>query len=251
MHAEVRNKMTKKIIDKLYLKFPIYSRFNIIFRVIKNLLKKRKEVVIIDIGGGRGEILERIRDLFNTKRLKLISIDSFIPKPKNGITFLEKNLIKKFKLDQKADLIISTHVIEHIPINKLDIFIENISSNSKENAYFYIECPSPKTLKIPSMNYFKYGETPLNFYDGNNNNKYPHIKPYSPLEIYKLFSKTGDFKIIKKGNNINIIPIILSPIIIPLSIIKRDNNLFGSVLWNLVGWSSYVLLKKTNNPDTI
>jgi hypothetical protein len=204
------------------------------------LLQHKEEVTIIDFGGGEGEILNRISKLFNSKKLKLISVDTIIPVNNNKVIYLKRDLTKKLNLSEKADIIISTHVIEHIPINNIKTYVKNILSVSKKGTYIYIECPAPHTTKIPSLNYFNKGETPFNFYDEKGN--FPHIRPYSPNEIHNKFGSKMT-KLISQGANINTLPLFLAPFYLIKGIILRNRDDFGKVLWNITGWANYALLR--------
>ena len=127
------------------------------------------------------------------------------------------------------DLIILSHIIEHLYNG--DKVIEALMSKLKQGGVIYIEYPSFKSTKLPSMR-----ET-LNFYDDPT-----HCRIYSLIEIYNLLMK-NDFKILEGGVRRSWINISLVPIKSLIQLISKGYIRAG-VMWDICGFAEYAIAIK-------
>ncbi len=127
------------------------------------------------------------------------------------------------------DLILITHVIEHLYNG--DEVIKNILTKLKHGGYLYIEYPSFRSVKFPSM------KGTLNFFDDPT-----HCRLYTQIELYNLFIK-NNCKIIKGGIRRNIIFILLTPLRAIYDFMMKG-YVNGSVLWDMMGFVEYIYVQK-------
>lgn len=127
------------------------------------------------------------------------------------------------------DLIVMSHIIEHL--HNGDKVIAGLLPKLKSGGVIYIEFPSEKSTKLPSM-----PET-LNFYDDPT-----HVRIFTRKEITELLSTNG-LEVIEQGIAKRLINILLLPIRIPFHLIKLK-RLRGPAFWDLYGFAEYVIGKK-------
>ena len=127
------------------------------------------------------------------------------------------------------DVIVMTHIIEHLL--KGEEVIVNLLTKLKPGGYMYVEYPSFRSTKFPSM------KGTLNFFDDPT-----HCRLYSQLELYNLFLKY-DCKIVKGGVRRNVTYMLLTPFRAFYDLI-RYGYVNGSVVWDLMGFAEYVIIQK-------
>lgn len=242
---------TMKYLDRIYGAVNVYPRLYLLYRHIELMLEKKKVVNIADFGAGDCAVMKRIASVFaediKRERLFLYAIDAQEGVCVDNIHFFKRDLTKNINLNIIFDLVISTHVLEHIPIKKRDCFINNIIKHTQEGSIIYIETPSQrsKRVDIPKWlkSYFIYGSTPFNFFDSKGDEYHPHVEAYSPEEITKLIESSGNASCCKKGYNRNLLAAAALPITSILSLITRNNDAIGNGWWAITGWCSYSLCK--------
>lgn len=126
------------------------------------------------------------------------------------------------------DAIIMCHVIEHL--NYGEKVLSLLNKKLKPGGFFYIECPSPKSVNFPSK------KGTLNFYDDPT-----HVRIYSTESIISTLSTENS--VVSFGVVCSFINLILTPYKIIKSIIMRG-YIRGYVFWDLYGFASYVLFQK-------
>jgi len=131
--------------------------------------------------------------------------------------------------DEHFDVIMMAHVIEHLP-NGDEVMIK-LLPKLKKNGYIYIEYPSFKSTKLPSM------KGTLNFFDDPT-----HCRLYTQIELYNLFLK-NKCKIIKGGIRRYMMYILLTPFRAIYDII-RYGYVNGSVFWDIMGFAEYIIVQK-------
>lgn len=146
--------------------------------------------------------------------------------------FYEMNLTK-LEFDRipenKYDLIIMSHVIEHL--HNGDEVILGLLSKLKKGGIIYIELPSEKSIRFPSMR-----ET-LNFFDDET-----HCRIYSLKELCNLLMQEK-LRILAVGTSRQITNILVMPLKIILQLITKGYVRAG-VFWDLYGFADYVVAKK-------
>jgi 2-polyprenyl-3-methyl-5-hydroxy-6-metoxy-1,4-benzoquinol methylase len=131
--------------------------------------------------------------------------------------------------DEYFDLIIMSHVIEHL--HNGDLVIEALLVKLKKNGIIYIEFPSFKSTRLPSMR-----ET-LNFWDDPT-----HIRIFSLKELYNLLMK-NNFKILKGGTRRSLKNILLVPIKSAIQLMTKGYIRAG-IMWDICGFAEFVIAKK-------
>jgi len=127
------------------------------------------------------------------------------------------------------DVIIMTHIIEHL-LNGEDVLV-SLLSKLKPGGYLYVEYPSFKSTKLPSM------KGTLNFFDDPT-----HCRLYSQIELYNLFLRY-DCKIMKGRVRRNLNYILLTPFRACYDLI-RYGYVMGSVVWDIMGFAEYIIIQK-------
>lgn len=131
--------------------------------------------------------------------------------------------------DNYYDVIIMSHIIEHLYNG--DKGIESVLQKLKTGGIIYIEYPSFKSTKLPSMR-----ET-LNFFDDPT-----HCRIYTLLEIYNLLMKSN-LKILEGGVRRQWINIALFPLKSVIQLLTKGYIRAG-VMWDLAGFAEYVVARK-------
>jgi 2-polyprenyl-3-methyl-5-hydroxy-6-metoxy-1,4-benzoquinol methylase len=146
--------------EKMFTKNPIWNkpspngeellRWNIIEGFVKfcrenNTEGKAEKFNILDLGCGRGWLtflLSKYGDIVGIEPVK--PVFKYAKKMFPHIKFIcgtTKDLIKDNNCFNKYDLIVSSEVIEHIPDNEKEKFIEDISNLLKVNGFLIITTP--------------------------------------------------------------------------------------------------------------
>jgi SAM-dependent methyltransferase len=131
--------------------------------------------------------------------------------------------------DNGFDFIRMTHVIEHL-INGDQVII-NLLQKLEEGGYIYIEYPSRRSTRLPSMH------GTLNFYDDPT-----HVRIYSLAEIRALLTSHGCI-VLEGGTRRNWWNILAMPVRIIASLITTG-KLQGNIFWDLFGFAEYVYARK-------
>ena len=131
--------------------------------------------------------------------------------------------------ENKFDLIVMSHVIEHL--HNGDKVIEGLLSKLKSDGIIYLEFPSERSVNFPSKK-----ET-LNFYDDPT-----HCRIFSVKELTNLLAK-NNLKIVSAGTRRQIINIILMPFKIIFQSLTKG-YVRGGVYWDYYGFADYVVGKK-------
>jgi SAM-dependent methyltransferase len=131
--------------------------------------------------------------------------------------------------DNKYDLIVMSHVIEHL--HNGDKVIAGLLSKLKKGGIIYLEFPSARSVHFPSK-----PET-LNFYDDPT-----HCRIFSVEEVSELLKK-NNFTILSAGTRRQMINILLMPLKILYQSITKG-YVRGGVYWDYYGFAEYVCAKK-------
>jgi SAM-dependent methyltransferase len=133
--------------------------------------------------------------------------------------------------DNHYDVINLSHIIEHITDgNRL---ISALVKKLKPGGIIYIETPSERSLKLPSM----YGT--LNFWDDPT-----HQHVYSLKDMSNILTQNG-CSIIKAKIRHNLKRILLMPLYI-ISTLIRDKKINATAIWDITGFAHYIIAKKNS-----
>jgi 2-polyprenyl-3-methyl-5-hydroxy-6-metoxy-1,4-benzoquinol methylase len=154
----------------------------------------------------------------------LEKMDTFI---QMDLTQLQFNQIP----DNTFDLIIMSHVIEHL--HNGDQVLMGLTKKLKTGGIIYLEFPSERSVSFPSMR-----ET-LNFFDDPT-----HCRIFSIREIANLLM-SSQFRIRQAGRRQSWQNILLMPIKIPLQLLTKGYVKAG-VFWDIYGFADYIIAQKEN-----
>jgi ubiquinone/menaquinone biosynthesis C-methylase UbiE len=196
---------------------------------------KNDALVILDVGAGSHSAsitkewlpkciyhgIDISKNYYNDEKDFLL-MDKFY---EMDLTALDFDLIP----DNYFDAIIMSHIIEHL--RNGDCVIEHITKKLKTGGVIYIEYPSLKSTKLPSMR-----ET-LNFFDDPT-----HCRIYSISEIYNLLMKCN-LNVLEGGIRRQWINIALFPWKSILQLLTKGYIRAG-VMWDVTGFAEYVIAKK-------
>lgn len=208
-----------------------------------NLLESGNKV--LDIGCWNYSF-KRYCDVLKIEGLKHYGVDREDPQdaPPADYTFRKTELNNEslpFE-DETFDAIIASHVIEHV--NDQLSLMREIFRTLKIGGIVYIECPSDRSLLMPSMPFAFEEFRSLNYYDDPT-----HFgRPHSPQSLYRLFRMYDgevlkcDY-IIKKGYRLKF------PYLISKAWLKRDGAMLENVMWHTFGFAVYGIARKNENKE--
>ena len=127
------------------------------------------------------------------------------------------------------DLIIMSHVIEHLP-DGLDV-VRGLATKLKPGGLFYIEFPSARSLRLPSM------EGTLHFCDDHT-----HIRVYQIAELANTLLDAG-FRIVRAAPRRDRVRIALLPLLVPVKFLLRGKLSAGD-FWDVTGFAEYILASR-------
>lgn len=105
-------------------------------KTLTKMINSLKYKSICDVGCGPGFLISSLKK----KNIVAVELDeSAIKIASNFAKVYRKNLNQVFKLDQKFDLVVCNHVIEHL--RKPEILIKSINNLLKKNGYLIIGTP--------------------------------------------------------------------------------------------------------------
>jgi 2-polyprenyl-3-methyl-5-hydroxy-6-metoxy-1,4-benzoquinol methylase len=181
-----------KLYNDLYEKVhPFYNRNTIIsksfltkkFKFRFNLFKKyliNKD--FLDVGCGGGYFL-KYTSLLNSKHYKLYGLDANPPNDDSSDIKFIKSSILDFNLEEQFDVVLLSHVLEHIAPIDLANFIELISKHIKSGGMLLID--------MPHKNFGPWDVTRI--IDGSNSGQMQsrgsHFFESSHEEVIKLLNK--------------------------------------------------------------
>lgn len=113
--------------------------------IIRHLEKLSTKASILDLGGGNGEFAVFCRQLFPEMNISVIDyrIDEElkIELSKRNIYAAQMNFLKENIEKQKYDLITSWEVMEHIPVERFDFYINQIFQALRPGGQFIFSTP--------------------------------------------------------------------------------------------------------------
>ncbi|TFG04422.1 MAG: class I SAM-dependent methyltransferase [Promethearchaeota archaeon] len=215
----------------LFLRKNLFSEFR--FSLIPKFLTKT-DCTILDVGCGN----------YSPQRAKLQYPHSHyygLDLSKNYYSSTDLSLMDGFfeldlnKLDYSPipnnffDLIILSHVLEHLP--KGERVLLQLLPKLKSRGLIYIEYPSVRSTKLPHK------KGTLNFYDDAT-----HVRIYDNKSLSKILKIKG-FEILKEGVRRDYKKILLLPILLIYDLFKYRHIKTGH-LWDLFGFADYLIAYK-------
>jgi ubiquinone/menaquinone biosynthesis C-methylase UbiE len=131
--------------------------------------------------------------------------------------------------ENKYDLIVMSHVIEHL--HNGDKVIAGLLSKLKKGGMIYLEFPSARSVDFPSK------QETLNFYDDPT-----HCRIFTVKEVSDILTG-NNFNILSAGTRRQMINILLMPLKIVYQTLTKG-YVRGGVYWDYYGFAEYVLAKK-------
>ena len=139
------------------------------------------------------------------------------------------------------DLIVLSHVIEHLPGKDISFVFSEIRRTLKKGGLLYIEFPSERTTKfVRGQTLRRYGlsVSTLNFADDPT-----HISPFTLSEMKNLLETHG-FSLTRCGDVREPVKKVFSPLLLILGWILRSRSLATGALWAMVNWASFAVAVK-------
>jgi SAM-dependent methyltransferase len=168
-------------------------------------------------------------DVEDPAAAEINSIDTFvkIDLNKSELSSLDAKLI-----DNSYDLIIISHVIEHL--YDVEVLLKILCAKLRPNSgCLFIEFPSVRSLALPSM------EGTLHFCDDAT-----HVRVYSVLEISNVVLSCG-CRVLFGGRRRNWLLALLSPFIWVCKVmITKPKEGKASAFWDLLGFADIVIARK-------
>lgn len=112
---------------------------------IDDFIGEASKINILEVGCGPGGILKYFYDKYNSQVLGIDLDQRYLDFGKENNLNLINSTIESFQTEQKFDLVIVCHVLEHLN-NPIDFLIK-IRSLLNENGSVYIEVPSLESVK--------------------------------------------------------------------------------------------------------
>jgi len=181
-YAKRYREIRKETITDKYLEFMTLRAKSQKEFIIKNLDKKKKLNSILDIGAGAGKLIEE----FISKDIKTYAIESDETMIKHMSKNININIINFNNLFdeenyQKFDLIMMSHVFEHI--NNPIEYLYKLYKIIKEDGYLFIEVPNET-------------EELVSHYIKNKKRGVGHLFNYTVDTLEKLLLKSGLFELV-------------------------------------------------------
>lgn len=161
----------KYFIKNIFRKFRSASQFEYIKNNVEDLNNKK----ILEIGAGDGLLLSYFKNSI-VKGIEYSSVYKEAALKKYDISLTDENF---FNLNEKFDLIIMSHVIEHLP--NLNMAVEKLKNLLNNNGYLFIEVPNfpkPKERDEEYINNLLTLST-------------PHIYNFTEKSLKEIFKKHG------------------------------------------------------------
>jgi SAM-dependent methyltransferase len=199
----------KKLYFKSHSSGKIGKVWSLHHKMFYNFLNIKSQKNIIEIGGGHNSVGSK--ELLKNKKVSLISFDPNGQTIKNSNfklikEFFSESLLKKYKLNNKFDLAIHSHLFEHIYDPK--IFLNAINASLKTNGLHVFAVPNMEPMiknRIASaMNFehpFFLNEKLISALLKKTGFKILSKKYYG--KYHSIFYKTKKIKNIKEKNPLN------------------------------------------------
>lgn len=177
-----------KSFDSFYVSFEdefrgtkedIKNKVRIYLPYVNQISKIKDDVKILDLGCGRGEWLELLKDdgFTNTKGIDLNSVMVSHSKKINlNVEEVDAVTYLKSLADQSLSIVTGFHIIEHLPFDVLMTVFKESLRVLKKGGMIIFETPNPKNILVGSADFYL---DPT------------HINPIHPLTLKFIAKEVG------------------------------------------------------------
>jgi len=140
--------------------------------------------------------------------------------------------------DESFDAVVASHVIEHLkqPFLMLDETFRVL----KPGGLVYLECPSDRSLHLPSMPFQHETFRSLSFYDDPT-----HVgRPHTPQSFFRLL-RMYDAEVLAARYIVSTHVRLRFPWLLCKALLRRDAAMLEDVVWKAVGFAVYGVGRKT------
>lgn len=131
--------------------------------------------------------------------------------------------------DAAFDAVVMAHVIEHLENG--DEVVRSLCSKVAPGGLFYLEFPSPRSLRLPSM------RGTLNFHDDDS-----HVRLWTRPEVERALTE-GGLRVLESGPRRDYFRLAATPARVAVSWL-RHGWVPGSAFWDLLGFADRVLAER-------
>jgi len=142
--------------------------------------------------------------------------------------------------DDSHDLVVASHVLEHLrrPVETFGEFVRVC----RPGGLIYVEAPSERALLLPGMPFDHDKFFSLSFFDDPT-----HVsRPWTPQSLHRLACYYS-CRPVRVGYRHSTRARLLFPFLIVRALLRRSGRLLESCIWDAVGWSSFVVVRKPTN----
>lgn len=210
-----------------------WSRLKPIYKILPRSAR------ILDVGCA-GFVTETFKANSGRADIDNFGVDYMATNMPAGFTFKQSDLDAAPipYADDFFDLVIASHVIEHMK-RPLELFSELVRV-AKPGGTIYVEAPSERSLFMPGMPFGHKECMSLSFYDDPTHT----TRPWTPQSFYRLSMCYG-LSDIEAGYDTDAkARFLIAPVKIVLGLITRNPGWLQHGMWELIGWSSYVITRK-------
>jgi len=160
------NEQENLLFDNFYVEFEnsfrgtrkeIKNKLKIYLPYLENLNLKKKEFSLLDLGCGRGEWLELLKDN-NYTNIRGIDINSIMvsSSKKLNLDVTKIDILEYLKKieDNSLAVITSFHLIEHINFNTFMMLLDECKRVLKKGGMIIFETPNPRNILVGSSDFY-------------------------------------------------------------------------------------------------
>jgi SAM-dependent methyltransferase len=134
-------------------------------------------------------------------------------------------------------LVVCNHVLEHVR-DPLAFYSECVRVCGP-GGLIYIEAPSERSLWLPGFPFQHDRFFSLSFFDDPT-----HVgRPWSPQSLFRL-ARYYDCEPVEVGYRMSWSKRLALPVLLPLALLGRRGGHVEQLIWQAVGWASYMLARK-------
>lgn len=194
-----------------------------LYQILRSLPAGSK---VLDVGCGTGNSLKYFREARSDLSYIGADAEDHTCFSGDGFEFHKIDYSINQTLLPKADLVTAYFILEHVPQNCIDNFVDNLVSSVNEHGYVFLVCPNNKSIFV-------------DFYDDPT-----HIRPYTSASMIRLFNRKN-CQVVKSGVDRSLLILLLSIIYKPYCVLSRAKSPVSFFSNHLLGTNSFLLLKKT------